>query len=150
MRGAHIARDCKPHVLIAQQLRDQRQVEPLAGIGRSAGDLRKQFVTQRAKIGSAERHRRQLGESDPIGAKRLGRSDRFVDIRLHSRTPRMANDVCATERGASGIFLSVIPRLPAAEVWRSTPGWFHAAFAAALAGAANCEETSPWKTDGPT
>src|ERR1700736_1813664 len=125
MKGEHFSLDCQPHLLVAQKLRDQRQIEPLAGVGRSAGDLCEQLVPQGTKIGSAKRQRRQPGESDPIGARRLGRCDPPIEIRLHVKSPQMTNDTHA------------------AEAWRSTPGWIHAAFAAALAGAANCEEMSP-------
>ena len=73
MKGQHFRLDRQPRLLVAQKLRDQRQIEPLAGVGRSVGDLRDQFVPQRTKIGAAERHRRQPGESDPVRAQRLGR-----------------------------------------------------------------------------
>src|SRR6202165_3427096 len=92
MKGEHFSLESPPHLRGAQKLRDQRQIEPLAGVGRSAGDLCEQLVPQGTKIGSAERQRRQSGESDPIGAQRLGRCDPPIEIRLHVKSPQMTND----------------------------------------------------------
>jgi hypothetical protein len=85
MKGQNFRLNGNPDLLVAQELRYQRQIEPLACAGSSAGDLRHQFVPQRTKIGPAKRHRRELGKPDPIRAERFGKSNSFVEIRRHSR-----------------------------------------------------------------
>ena len=91
MKGEHFRLDRQPGLLVAQQLRDQRQIEPVACAGGSVGDLGYQFVAQWTKIGSAERHRREPGKSDPIRAQRFGICRTFVDIMLHVKAPGVAN-----------------------------------------------------------
>ena len=39
MKGQHLGLDRHPGLLVAEQLRDQRQIEPLARAGGSVGDL---------------------------------------------------------------------------------------------------------------
>ena len=68
MEGNHFRLDRQSRLLVAQQLRDQREIEPLAGPGRAARDLRDQFIPQRTQIGAAKRHRREPGKSDSIRA----------------------------------------------------------------------------------
>ena len=88
MKGEHFRLNRHSGRLVAQQLGDQRQIEPLACAGGSGGDLRHQLVAQRPKIGPAERHRRQPGKSDPV---RAGIADQVVPLgalRRHAEAPR--------------------------------------------------------------
>ncbi len=59
MKGEHFRLNGHSRLPVTQQLRDQRQIEPLARVGRAGGKLRNQFVAQWAKIGTFECHRRQ-------------------------------------------------------------------------------------------
>ncbi len=66
MEGEHLGLDRKPALLFAEQLRDQRQIEPLACAGGAIGDLRDDLIAQWPKVNSLKRHRRQPGKADPI------------------------------------------------------------------------------------
>ena len=44
MEGEHLGLNHQPRLLVAKQLRDQRQIEPIARAGRSVSDLGYQFV----------------------------------------------------------------------------------------------------------
>ena len=83
MKVEHLGLDRDPGRLVAEQLGDQRQIETFPGGGGAVGNFRNQLVAQRTKIGSIERHRRQPGKSDTIGANRLSHSNRLAQIRLH-------------------------------------------------------------------
>ena len=58
--------------LVAQQLRDQRQIEPLARFDGAVDQLGDQGLPQRTKIDSGDRHFGEPGKADTIGAKRPG------------------------------------------------------------------------------
>ena len=80
MKGDHFRLDRQSRLLVAQQLRDQREIESLACPGRAAGDLRNQLIPQRTQIGAVKRHRREPGKSDSIRAGILHEIS-------HERTP---------------------------------------------------------------
>ena len=67
MEGQHLGLDGKPGLLLAKQLRNEREVEPLARCRRPVGDLRDDLVAQRAQVGAAERHSRKPGKTYPVG-----------------------------------------------------------------------------------
>ncbi len=83
MKGEHFRLNGHSRLPVTEELRDQRQIEPLARPGRAGGKLRNQFVPQRAKIGALERHRRQSGESDAVGARVARKTGRRAALRLH-------------------------------------------------------------------
>src|ERR1700681_4965474 len=83
MKGEYFRLNRESGLLVTQQLYYQRQIESVARAGCSSGDLRYQFIAQRTKIGAAERHRRKLGESDPVRAQCFGDSDPLLEVRLH-------------------------------------------------------------------
>ena len=85
MKGKHFRLDRQSGRLVAKQLRDQRQIEPLACTRRAGGDLRDQLVPQRAKIGAAERHRREPGKSDPVRAGIADEVGAVGALKLHGR-----------------------------------------------------------------
>ena len=105
MRRKDIMLDRKTGLLVAQQLRDQRQIEPLARLDGAVDQLGDQLLPQRAKTDPCHCHFREPGH----GRSRSAQSGRA--------TPTDAS--AAASHAASVV----------------------------SAGAANCDETSPWKTD---
>src|ERR1017187_7044559 len=87
MKGEHFGLNGNPGLLVAQQLRYQRQIEPLARASGSAGDLRYQFVPQWTKISPAKCHRREFGKSDPVRARIAKQAGCFCALKLHGKTP---------------------------------------------------------------
>src|ERR1019366_9825066 len=87
MKGEHFGLNGNPGLLVAQQLRYQRQIEPLTRASGSAGDLRDQFVPQWTKIGPTKRHRREFGKSDPIRARIANQAGCFGALKLHGKPP---------------------------------------------------------------
>ncbi len=131
MEAEHFRLNGQARRFFAEQLRNQREIEPLARTGRSADHFRNQFVAQRTQIDTVERHRGQFGKSDSVRAERLGFG--LIRIGQHMKTPDMT---CKGDDRAAA----------ADAARRSVPARNQAAFAAragALAAAANCEETSP-------
>ena len=108
MRREDLLLDRKTRRLVAEQLRDQRQIEPLACLRGAVDQFGDQAVPQRTKIDAADRH--------------------FVSL---------ARPIRSAQRAGPRPMLAATP-LPS-----------HAASVAST-GAANCDEISPWKTDGPT
>ena len=93
---------------VAQQLRDQRQIEPLARFDGAVDQLGDQFCHSGRR-------------SIPVAAI-------FVSLARPIRSAQSDGTMIGPFRGAAAS---------------------HAA-SVASAGAANCDETSPWNTDGPT
>ena len=87
MKGEHFRLNGNSGLFVPQELRDQRQVEPLACSGGAGGKLRNQFVAQGAKICTFEGHRRQSGKSDSLRAGIARKTGRRTVLNIHGKSP---------------------------------------------------------------
>src|SRR6266481_2170288 len=77
----------EPGLLVAQKLRDQRQVQPLAGRRTAVEQLGSQLPAQRAKITAVERHLRKPGHADAVCAADAAGVGQFERLSLHMAAP---------------------------------------------------------------
>jgi len=86
MRRENLALDGETGVLVAEELADQRQVEPLARARRTVQELCAQLRPHRAEIASIEGELRKLRHADAIGAI-AGAAGRDVEwLNFHQHT----------------------------------------------------------------
>ena len=112
MKGQHFGLDGHARRLVAQKLRDQRQIERLARAGRAGGDHRHQFLLQRAQIDPAERHRRELGKSDAVRAGTRGKIGAGGTLTLQDRPPSTSSrSLESIQLCRFGLVSSVVPNL---------------------------------------
>ena len=86
MKGEHFGLDRHAGLLVAQKLRDQRQIEALACLRGAVGKLANQLVAQGAQVGPFERHRRQPGKADSIRARIARKAGRDI-LTIHEMHP---------------------------------------------------------------
>jgi len=72
VRAEDVVLDGKAGLLVAEQLRDQRQIEPLAGRRGAVKQLVDQRPPHRAKVPAVKRHLGEPGGADAIGAGCIG------------------------------------------------------------------------------
>ena len=78
MGGKDLVLDRKSGRFVAQQLRDQRKIEPLTRLDGAGNLLVDQGLPQRMKIDAAGRHPRQPRHADAI-RRRLERADLCIE-----------------------------------------------------------------------
>ena len=67
MEGEHLGLDRKTRLLVAEKLRNQRQVKPLASLRSAVGNLADELIAERPQIDADERLVRQPRKADTIG-----------------------------------------------------------------------------------
>ena len=88
MGQQHLVLDGKAGRLVAEQLGDQRQVEPLARLRTAIEQLRDQLRPDRPKILAVEGHLREPRHADAIGAAGAGSLRQLEGPRVHMTTPQ--------------------------------------------------------------
>ena len=73
-------------LFVAEKLRDQRQIEALAGLRGAVGNPADQLVAQGAQVGAFERHRRQPGKADSVRARIARKAGRDI-LTIHEMHP---------------------------------------------------------------
>jgi hypothetical protein len=100
MESEHFGLHGHSHRLVAEELRDQRQVEPLARPRVACGHFREQFIAQRPKVGPLEGHCYQPRDADSIRAG-IARKASRRKFNVHAMLPRFpADDRRATARAS--------------------------------------------------
>jgi hypothetical protein len=113
MKGQYLRLDRNPGLLVAQQLRYQREIHPIACAGRSAGDFRDQLIPQRPKIDPVERHPCEPGKSNAIGGHSPHDVVSLIEFGIHASFPvlfvdlqsKAEFDFCGHHRGVAKLAL---------------------------------------------
>jgi hypothetical protein len=99
MREQDLILNSEASLLVAKQLRDQRQVERLPCIGGAIEQFGDQLAPQRAQILSVKRHLGQLRHADAIRASVACSIGQIEKPSLHVKSPQSA----CTSHAASAV-----------------------------------------------